>query len=212
MITEPSIVGDIEIKDDLSLLSRDKNVMTGSLHLTNNNKTITNCMNTLTINSKEKLDFIRRKSHGKSLYTSKGLKLLFILGLFLFSISIFGQTTGDYRSVSSGNWNSSASWQRFDGASWGTNSYPGSGVVMANDVTIRNGHTINLNIDVATAFTSLIIGDETGATDVLTIPSDVSINTQLITIKSDGFIQWLPNTNHTLSLPNNAQIIIRTGG
>jgi len=37
MITEPSIVGDIEKKDDLTLLSHDKNVTTGLLHLTNNN-------------------------------------------------------------------------------------------------------------------------------------------------------------------------------
>ena len=153
----------------------------------------------------------------KKVFTTKTNVLFKYKGFLLFAFiifftgQIFGQVTGDYRSVSTGNWNDSSSWQRFDGTSWGTNSYPGSGV-LANDVTIRSGHKINLNTDVNISFNSLIIGDETGATDVLEISADRFLNTTLIIIKSDGFIDWLPNTNYTFSLPVNTEIIIRVGG
>ena len=66
MITEPSLVGDIDKRNDLTLFSHDKNVMTRPLHLANNNKTITNCMDNLTIGPKEKLDFPKRKNRNLS--------------------------------------------------------------------------------------------------------------------------------------------------
>jgi autotransporter-associated beta strand protein len=72
-----------------------------------------------------------------------------------------GMQTGDYRSLTSGNWGSgavtTAIWETFDGNSWqATSTIPGSG---ANTVTIRAGHTVTLNA--TTAATNVVI--ENGA-------------------------------------------------
>ncbi|MGB5264784.1 MAG: hypothetical protein WBN28_14395, partial [Lutimonas sp.] len=137
---------------------------------------------------------------------------LFLILLFGWITLSFGQALNDYRSIASGNWTALSSWQRFDGTSWvAATSYPGQNTG-TNNVLIRAGHTITLNADVNNSFTSLTIGDETGATDILAIPADRFLNTPLVTIKSDGFIQWLPNQNHTFSLPSGSEIVIRVGG
>ncbi|HMP91799.1 MAG TPA: autotransporter-associated beta strand repeat-containing protein, partial [Phnomibacter sp.] len=69
---------------------------------------------------------------------------------------------GDYRTVSSGNWGSSAVatnvWETWNGTSWEpTTELPGSNT---NTITIRSGHTLSLNA--TTAATNLVI--ENGAT------------------------------------------------
>ncbi|UCE94250.1 MAG: hypothetical protein JSV73_02925, partial [Flavobacteriaceae bacterium] len=66
--------------------------MTGITFLPNHNNNNSNNMNSLTMKRSEKSDFIRTKSVRKSYYSQKGLKILMILGLLLFSISMFGQT------------------------------------------------------------------------------------------------------------------------
>jgi hypothetical protein len=43
--------------------------------------------------------------------------LLIIFAFFLIS-NIEAQTSGDYRSIASGNWSALATWERFDGVSW----------------------------------------------------------------------------------------------
>ncbi len=51
------------------------------------------------------------------------------------------QTTNDYRTIASGNWNSTSTWQRFDGADWiAATATPTSST--ANLITVRNGHTV----------------------------------------------------------------------
>lgn len=73
-----------------------------------------------------------------------------ILILFLFVVPLVGvaqvATTGDYRSLASGNWNDAASWQVRDaGGNWTTAS---TLPTAANNVYIQNGHTITLDATV----------------------------------------------------------------
>jgi hypothetical protein len=73
-----------------------------------------------------------------------------ILILFLFVVPFVGvaqvATTGDYRSLASGNWNTAASWQVRDaGGNWTTAS---SLPTATNNVYIQNGHVITLDATV----------------------------------------------------------------
>jgi hypothetical protein len=75
------------------------------------------------------------------------IKILFLLLLLISFNQVFGQTTNDYRSnVTTGNWGSPGSWQRFDGTNWvAAASAPTSA---ANVITIRNDHTITVAANV----------------------------------------------------------------
>lgn len=64
-----------------------------------------------------------------------------ILVGFIFTINISAQTIGDYRSVSSGDWGTAATWQMYDGASWvSPTGAPGA----SNNVEIQTGHIVTI--------------------------------------------------------------------
>ena len=65
---------------------------------------------------------------------------------FLLPVAVFGQAANDYRSAQSGNWNSLATWERFDGATWVTPA-PFMPASPSGVVTIRTGHTVTFNFD-----------------------------------------------------------------
>ncbi len=119
-------------------------------------------------------------------------KLLVILFLFVFSCkNDYAQTTGDFRSLATGNWSASGTWQRYSSTGvWqntgvGENSpgqVPGVGVASGN-VTVQNGHTVTLDISNATAIASLTVGGgasgilqfETATNRTLTITGNLSL-------------------------------------
>jgi hypothetical protein len=83
-------------------------------------------------------------------------QILPLLTLTIFSFYASAQTTGDYRSNANNfNWNTNASWERFNGATWqaptAAEGYPGeTAASIAGTVTIRNGHDVTANVDVTT--------------------------------------------------------------
>lgn len=81
------------------------------------------------------------------------------LCLLLFPAALWGQTAGDYRSAGTGNWNNTATWERYDGASWITPA-PSTPTSADGAITIRNTHTVTITASVTAD--QLVI--ETGAT------------------------------------------------
>ena len=81
MKTDFSQFGGLLKRNISALFSQEELVSTGFTHTANNNNN-TICMNNLTIDPKDKLDFPKRKSRNRSFYSSKGLKILMIFGLF----------------------------------------------------------------------------------------------------------------------------------
>ena len=79
MKTDFSLFGGLLKRNNSPLFSQEELVSTGFTHTSNNNND-TNCMNTLTMNSKEKLDFPKKKNRNRSYYSSKGFKILMIFG------------------------------------------------------------------------------------------------------------------------------------
>src|SRR5213082_195194 len=54
----------------------------------------------------------------------------------------WGQAAGDYRSIQSGNWSSTGTWERFNGASWvAAVATPSS---LDGQITVRAGHTVTV--------------------------------------------------------------------
>ncbi|MEL4456611.1 hypothetical protein AABB81_11945, partial [Lutimonas vermicola] len=211
MKTDISLIGRLSKKYILPLFSQDNFVLTGFTHATNNNNNRTNCMNNLTIDPKERMDFIRKKLPKKSNYSSKGLRILMILGLLLFSISLFAQNVGDYGAIGNGDWDDQSNWGVWDGSSFVNNgTYPGAGGIASYDVYINNNFTIIIDGEVPGTFQTLIIGE--GTLGTLQIIGNSEFHFAMLLIESNGVIDWGGNTNYSLTLPEDVVIIIKEGG
>lgn len=71
-------------------------------------------------------------------------KTITLFLVFVLSI-VHAQTTGDFRSITSGVWNVNTSWQRYDGTTWANATagvFPGS-TAGSYSVTIQAGHIID---------------------------------------------------------------------
>lgn len=138
-------------------------------------------------------------------------KLSFILVIF-FSFVSFSQTTGDYRTVASGNWDNIAVWEIYDGTSWiAATNYPVYN--NSNEVSIQNGHTITIATTLANGsgyihLTTVQSGGQltinSGAT--LYIAND---GTSQIDLKVDGTLSNLGTlaTNGNCSVQVNGSLI-----
>ncbi len=217
METENSRTGRQSINNNLPLLSQDEFVLTGFTHTPNFNKNNTNCMNNLTISPQEKLGFMRKRSSKKSYYSAKGLRILMILGLLLFSISMFGQySDGDFKSRATGVWNTASTWSIYDssqlpGNEWvNATTYPGQ-VGGSYDVFIEGGYTVTINSNIPNYFNSLNIGDGIGGTDNLFVGGNSSLILTSIYLFNGGFMSWTGN-NINLDIPTGSIFIIEAGG
>jgi hypothetical protein len=75
--------------------------------------------------------------------------MLILVGTLVFvSAGAIAQTAGDYASngTGGGNWNAAATWQVFNGSSWGPAGSPPTG---SNDITIQLGDSIYINVPVS---------------------------------------------------------------
>lgn len=80
-----------------------------------------------------------------------------VIFCFVFlSISLFSQTTGDYKTSTSGNWNNISSWQRYNGTSWvAANAFPAN---VNGIISIQSGHIITINASVTIDQTTINSG------------------------------------------------------
>lgn len=139
-------------------------------------------------------------------------RIVLMIFLFVFSLPVMAQVTGDYRSKATGTWSSSGTWQIYNGTTWvNASSYPGQNSNVGT-ITIGSGNTVTLNVDI-TSFTidELIIGDQSGGNDTLSLPDngDFDVNFMLIAVESDGILTWVKNAD--IHLPEGA-IIYNNGG
>ena len=128
------------------------------------------------------------------------LILLFVLS----SLTGFAQPeSGDYRSSHSGNWDSPTSWERFDGKKWNEPTseagYPGK-KTDSGHVTIRDGHTVTLNVTASNPIKSLSIG---GGTSGILQYDEITNRTltirEIVTINPNGvFLSADPSSGSTI--------------
>ena len=71
---------------------------------------------------------------------------LFCLLLAIAPAKVLAQATGDYQSAATGNWNATATWERFDGMSWvAAVATPTS---VDGVITIRSPHVVTITATV----------------------------------------------------------------
>jgi hypothetical protein len=147
---------------------------------------------------------------------------IFAVLFLLFAQAVaYSQTLGDYRSNSTnGNWTTLSSWQYYNGTSWVTPSgtspqgYPGQ-FAGTGTVTILNGNSITLNIDITNSFVELIIGESATATSTsfanFSVGGDFKLTTLDVVISKYAVLQFTDNKG-TLYLPLDAGILIEPFG
>ncbi|WP_010182025.1 Ig-like domain-containing protein [Aquimarina agarilytica] len=137
------------------------------------------------------------------------MKVLMICLIFI-PITLFGQTTNDFRSVGTGNWTNVSVWEVFNGTTWvAATTYPGQ-VTGTNDVSIEGGFSITINSNIPNEINSLTIGDGIGATDTFFVSGTSSLNTALITLANGGFGEWTANV--TFSIPAGTAFVVIPNG
>ncbi|NUQ25856.1 MAG: hypothetical protein HUU34_18050 [Saprospiraceae bacterium] len=83
-----------------------------------------------------------------------------IAGLLSFNL-LNGQTTGDYRSAATGNWNVLSTWERYDGSNWLTPTMTEGTPTNANGlITIKSPHIVTATADVSIDQTTIEAGGE----------------------------------------------------
>lgn len=119
--------------------------------------------------------------------------------LLLAAGETFSQAPGDYRSaVATGNWNSLASWERYNGSSWVTpTGGQGTPTNASGAITIQAGHTITVTANVSV--------------DQVTVASTgkVTVNNVTLTIANGSGTDF--TVNGTLELTGGAGAITTTG-
>ncbi|MGH7597361.1 MAG: hypothetical protein ACREOI_13495, partial [bacterium] len=83
-----------------------------------------------------------------------------VIAMFLSGYA-FAQTTGDYRSVATGNWSVASTWETFDGTNWiaATNAPVGTGTF-----TVRGDDTVR--VDVAVSIAGYVKLEATGVIEI----------------------------------------------
>jgi hypothetical protein len=83
--------------------------------------------------------------------------ILILIASSLISFSVFAQSSGDYRSIVSGNWNDASKWEMYNGTKWvSATTYPGqnSGTGI---VEFMNGTEIKITGSLSHPISSLYI-------------------------------------------------------
>lgn len=148
----------------------------------------------------------------KSIFTKITVFIVILLaGTFVSQ----AQTTGDYRSVNTGNWTTLSTWQRYDGISWLTptsgQGYPGQNAG-TGAVTIQSGHTVTIgNAGITTAPLGVVTVQSTGQlylTGTITSQINFTINTPQLIVASGGSVYFFNKVRLTLA----SQAVLTLGG
>ena len=74
------------------------------------------------------------------------LKMILAFGLIMVGSVSFAQNINDFRTVQSGSWSNQAIWERYDGSGWVAATFLPSDAY--NIITIHNGHTIAVDVNI----------------------------------------------------------------
>ena len=98
----------------------------------------------------------------------KNASILLIFISLLSTANVYAQSTGDFRSFQTGNWNDVTSWERYDGVGWVT---PAPHTPTASDgaVSILNGDTIAVSADTTVDQVNVNVGGVVSVNALVTL-------------------------------------------
>ncbi len=131
-------------------------------------------------------------------------------------------TNGEYRSKANGNWNSTATWEKFNGTSWvaatATPTYADGPITIKNNVTVTAGVSVDevtVNSNAQLTLNNGTFSVKRGTGNDLTVNGTLTIASTL-TLKTQGHIEVnglaIISTGGTLTLQGNSTIDINEGG
>ncbi len=112
----------------------------------------------------------------------KFMRIFLVLMFVLMFQVLTAQILNDYRSKQDGNWNATASWERFNGTNW-VDATATPVWNTANLITIRSGHTITVTANVTIDQTTV----ENGA--ILIVYATLTLRTGSLSLSVEGTIQ-----------------------
>ena len=125
-----------------------------------------------------------------------------VLFLCLLPSTAFGQSAGDFRSLTSGQWSKSGTWEEFDGTNWVDTRNTPDGRAATGTITIRAGHTVTANS--SGSYDQLIV--EAGAT--LSVSKAITI---VDGAGTDLTVSGTLDVGNTVQLTGNATASLESG-
>ena len=140
--------------------------------------------------------FVHQKPEKSVTTKAKYFICLIALTFFLqfLVLNSFSQISGDYRSnAATMNWNTVASWQKYNGTSWATSTdFPGQSVCASCIVTIQNAHTVTLNVTPANSVGAIVVGG--GTNGILTLGTFTLFDAGNLTVNTGATINLATGT------------------
>lgn len=93
---------------------------------------------------------------------------------FLFTTTVYAQSTGDFKTIGSGNWSSPGIWQRFNGSNWVNAIAPPT--TSDGIITISSGDSITVTNNVDTTFADQVVINTGGILNVFQTPLFYLVN------------------------------------
>jgi len=117
--------------------------------------------------------------------------LAFTLLIVVVNNRAFAQSSGDYRTATSGNWNSASTWERYNGSSWVASPSQGAPTSSMGAITVLNTHTVavtaNVTLDQVTVNSGGQLAVNSGVTLIVRNGSGTDLTVSGI-VKSAGTI------------------------
>jgi autotransporter-associated beta strand protein len=162
---------------------------------------------------------------------------LLALSAFILALPALAQNLGDFRSITSGNWNSVSTWERYDGANWVAGFFPTN--ANAGIITIQNGNSVtnaaSLTADqIVVAAGGLLAASSTltlangsgvdldvsgtllalGGSSVFTLQasSEVTIHSGGVFIHNGTSAACINNSGATVTFENGAKFLLQRSG
>jgi len=129
----------------------------------------------------------------------------FIVFVNLYDINkAYGAASGDYRSIATGNWNATSTWERYNGSAWvAASATPTSA---AGVISIQSGHTVSVTANVTVDQVVVDAGGIlTNSAATLTVANGTGSDLDV-----SGTVNL--NTGGTVTISSSALITILSGG
>ncbi|MBT3208258.1 MAG: hypothetical protein HN704_12485 [Bacteroidetes bacterium] len=140
------------------------------------------------------------------------LKAILVLSFFTFLNfhTIFGQTSGDFRSKTTGNWSGFSSWEKYNGSSW-VDAISGEipGVSVGENISILDGHTITIDETPANSILSLTVGEGSSGSLIYGTLADYTLSVSgnvLVTDNGSFTVNSSTNRTHSLIVTGNLSV------
>ena len=117
------------------------------------------------------------------------------------------QNNGDYRSATSGLWNSAGTWEKFTGSNWSIATVkPGA----SNNVTVRSGHVVTINEGGSASINNLTIEKNAQLNSNAVFPNSYSLRigangkageaANTAVLKNDGLLGATKDSSFTITI------------